>query len=326
MVVLLYVDDMIVTGSDEGEIAKLRAELSTRFDMKILGELSHFLGLEVKNMKDGVLLSQEGYAKKLVEKYGLKLSKRRSTPLDISEKLRRDVGSLLPDPKSYRSLVGGLLYLTITRPDIAFSVGLISRYLQEPRKPHLEAAKKILKYVNCTLDLGLFYKRGGGFLLNGYTDADFGGDLDKRRSTSGYVFLCNNTSVSWCSKKQDAVVLSTTEAEYKAATLAAQECVWLRRLITDVYHQIHKATDLFGDNQSAIKLAYNPVCHARTKHIEIEHHFIREKVLDGTIDNKEVRSDLNVADIFTKTLSKGPFEFLRARLGLISKNNFKGEC
>ncbi|CAM8900101.1 unnamed protein product [Rhodiola kirilowii] len=305
MVVLLYVDDMIVTGSREDEIAWLRGELSTRFDMKNLGELSHFLGLGVKRVTDGILLSQEGYANKLIERYKLKLSKKRSTPLDTREKLRRTEGARLPDFMTYRSLVGGLLYLTITRPDIAYSVGLISRYLQELRKPHLEAAKKILKYVNSTIDFCLFYKRRGNFHLQGYTDADFDGDLDERKSTSGYVFMCNDTSVSWGSKKQDAIALSTTEAEYKATTLAAQECVWLRRLIDDLHHPIQKATDLFGDNQSAIKLAHNPICHARTKHIEIEHHFIRKKVLDGTIHTREVRSESNIADIFTKNLPKG---------------------
>ncbi|CAM8959925.1 unnamed protein product [Rhodiola kirilowii] len=201
MVVLVYVDDMIVTGSREDEIARLRGELSTRFDMKNLGELSHFLGLEVKNL-DGILLSQEGYANKVIERYKLKFSKKRSTPLDTSEKLRRTEGAPLPDFITYRSLVGGLLYLTITRPDIAYSVGLISRYLQEPRKPHLEAAKKILKYVNSTIDFCLFYKRRGNFHLQGYTDADFGGDLDERKSTSGYVFMCNDTSVSWAARNK----------------------------------------------------------------------------------------------------------------------------
>ncbi|TQE11048.1 hypothetical protein C1H46_003308 [Malus baccata] len=266
-------------------------------------------------------MSQQGYAQKLVERFGLKLSKKRSTPIDKDKKLRRKEGSLLPDPKTYRALVGSLLYLTITRPDIAFAVGIVSRYLQEPRKPHLEAAKDILNYVNSTLDFGLLYKTGAGFVMNGYTDADFGGDMDDRRSTSGYVFLCDSTSVSWCNKKQDSVSLSTTEAEYKAASLAAQECVWLRRLIKDVYQPCGKSTTLFCDNQSAIKLASNPIFHARTKHIEIEHHFIREKVLDGTVKNEHVSSKENVADIFTKALSRGPFEALRVKLGLVSKTS-----
>lgn len=321
MIVLLYVDDMIITGNNEQEVAKLRAELSIRFEMKDLGELSHFLGLEVKYVKDGIFLSQESYARKLVDRFGINTSKHCSTPLEPNIKIRRDEGKLLPDPRPYRALVGSLIYLTITRPDISFSVGLVSRYMQEPRKPQLETAKRILKYVNSTYDMGLLYKKGADFSLLGFTDADLGGDLDDRRSTSGYVFSCGSACVSWCSKKQDSVSLSTTEAEYKASTLAAQECTWLRRLVGDVFSPIHKPTKLLGDNQSAIKLATNPVCHARTKHIEIAHHFIREKVLDGTIEALEVRSNDNVADIFTKSLSKGPFEDLRGELGLVSKSS-----
>jgi len=305
--VLLYVDDMIITGNDEMEVDKLRDELAIRFDIKKLGELHHFLGLEVTNLASGIFLSQEIYAKKLVERIGVNQSKRCSTPLEANKKLRREEGSLLANPQPYRALVGSLLYLTITRPDISFSVGLVSRFMQSPKKPHLEAAKKILKYVTSS--------------LVGFTDADFGGDLDDRRSTLGYVFLSGGTSISWCSKKQNSVSLSTTEVEYKTAALAAQECIWLQRLANDLHLPIIKPTTLFGDNQSALKLTNNPVFHARTKHIEIEHHFIREKVLDNTIDALEVRSEENIADIFAKSLSKTSFEFLRAKLGLISKKS-----
>jgi hypothetical protein len=324
VVVLLYVDDMIITGNDEGEVARLRGELSIRFEMKDLGELSHFLGLEVEGLKDGYFVSQTGYAGKLIEKFGVKEGKYCSTPLDANFKLRRDDGKILPDPRKFRALVGSLIYLTITRPDIAFAVGLVSRFMQAPTKSHLDAAKRILKYVSSTLDLGLFYKKDSEFVLHGYTDADMGGDLDDRRSTSGYVFSCGSASVSWCSKKQDSVSLSSTEAEYKASSLAAQECVWLRRLVEDVYNAVTGPTVIRGDNQSALKLATNPVCHARTKHIEIEHHFIREKVLDGIIGVEEVRSVDNVADIFTKSLSKGSFELLRAKLGLMAKCTLRG--
>ncbi|KAJ3679560.1 hypothetical protein LUZ60_017571 [Juncus effusus] len=296
VVVLLYVDDMIITGNDEGEVARLRGELSIRFEMKDLGELSHFLGLEVEGLKDGYFVSQTGYAGKLIEKFGVKEGKHCSTPLDANFKLRHDDGKVLSDPRKFRALVGSLIYLTITRPDIAFVVGLVSRFMQAPTKSHLDAAKRILKYVSSTLDLGLFYKKGSEFVLHGYTDADMGGDLDDRRSTS----------------------------EYKASSLAEQECVWLRRLVEDVYNAITGPTVIRDDNQSALKLATNPVRHERTKHIEIEHHFIHEKVLDGIVGVEEVRSVDNVADIFTKSLSKGSFELLRAKLGLVTKCTLRG--
>ncbi|CAA7020014.1 unnamed protein product [Microthlaspi erraticum] len=325
VVVLLYVDDLIITGNDEAEIARLQEDMSIRFEMKMLGELNNFLGLEVERMKDGIFIGQHSYARRIVEKFGVHEGKTRTTPMDANIKLKRDEGSLLPDPRPYRSLVGSLLYLTITRPDISFAVGLVSRFMQSPRKPHLEAAKKILKYVKTTLGMGLMYKYNAKVSLYGFTDADFGGDLDGRKSTSGFVFLCGDTSVSWCSKKQATVSLSTTEAEYKASTLAAQECIWLRRLLEDLFEPINKPVAIYGDNQSAIKLANNPVFHARTKHIELEHHFIREKVLDGTIEALEVRSEDNVADIFTKSLPKGQFELLRSKLGMVDKIKFKGE-
>ena len=204
VVVLLYVDDIILTGSKYVEISRLQDELSLRFDMKKLGELSNFLGLQIENLDNGIFVSQLSYAKRLVEKFKMIDGKKRYTPLDVSARLRRDEGTRLLDPRPFRALVGSLIYLTITRPDIAFSVGMVSRYMQESRKPHLEEAKKILKYVNTTLDVGLFYKKNAGFSLRGFADSDFAGDLDDRRSTSGFVFLCGTASMSWCSKKNKA--------------------------------------------------------------------------------------------------------------------------
>ncbi|KAG6537821.1 hypothetical protein ZIOFF_002920 [Zingiber officinale] len=313
--------DVVHTGSNYAEVTRLQEELSLRFDMKKLGELSNFLGLQIENLDKGIYVSQFSYAKRLIEKFGLIDGKKRSTPLDVNTRLRRDERTCLSDPRPFRTLVGSLIYLTITRPDIAFSVGMVSRYMQEPRKPHFEEAKKILKYVNSTLNLGLLYEKGVEFSLQGFADADFGGDLDDRRSTSGFVFLRGATSISWCSKKQSSVSLSTTEAEYKASAQAAQECMWLRRLFEDLHVPIDQSIPIHGDNLSAVKLTSNPVFHARTKHIELEHHFIREKVLDGIIDMVAVKSEDNIADIFTKTLPKGAFEDLRSKLGLVLRTS-----
>ncbi|XP_047339855.1 secreted RxLR effector protein 161-like [Impatiens glandulifera] len=151
--------------------------------------------------------------------------KKNYTPLDVNPILSQDEETCLLDPRPYRALVGSLIYLTITRPDIAYEVGVVSRYMQVPTKPHLEEAKKILKYINTSLDIGLLYEKDAKFVLQGYADADFAGDLDDRRSTSGLVFLCGNTSISWSSRKQGSISLSTKEAEYKASTHAAHECI-----------------------------------------------------------------------------------------------------
>ncbi|KAG6475254.1 hypothetical protein ZIOFF_064472 [Zingiber officinale] len=202
----------VIRCSNYAKVTRLQEELSLRFDMKKLGELKNFLGLQIENLEQGICVSQFNYAKRLIEKFGLIDGKKRSTPLDVSARLRCDEGTCLSDPRPFRALVGSLIYLTITRPDIAFSVGIVSRYMQEPWKPHFEEAKNILKYVNSTLNLGLFYKKGVEFSLQGFVDTDFSGDLDDQRSTSGFVFMCATTSISWCSKKQGSVSLSTIEA------------------------------------------------------------------------------------------------------------------
>ncbi|KAG6523739.1 hypothetical protein ZIOFF_013617 [Zingiber officinale] len=203
VIILLYVDDIILTGSNYTEVTHLQEELSLWFDIKKLGELKNFLGLQIENLEQGICVSKFNYAKRLIEKFGLIDGKKRSTPLDVSARLRHDEGTCLSNIRPFRALVGSLIYLTKIRPDIAFfSVGMVSRYMQEPRKPHFEEAKKILKYVNSTLNLGLFCKKGVEFSLQGFAGVDFGGDLDNRRSIFGFVFMCGTTSISWCTKSK----------------------------------------------------------------------------------------------------------------------------
>lgn len=326
VLVLLYVDDMIITGNDEQEINRLKDELAIRFEMKNLGELKHFLGLEVSRCEEGILVSQSQYAKKILEKFKMINCRPAATPMEQNLKLRANVGKELKNVKTYRTLVGSLIYLTITRPDISFPVGVISQFMQKPRKPHLDAANRILRYLKHTMNYGLMYKQGAEILLSGFTDADWAGDPSSRRSTSGYTFDLGSAAISWCSKKQATVALSSTEAEYNAATVAAQECVWLTRLIKDISHSSMEPVELYCDNMSSIRLASNPVFHARTKHIEVHYHFIREKVLEEEIDLIKIDTSNQVADIFTKALPKAKFDFLRAQLGLVSEVRTKGEC
>lgn len=193
--------------------------------MKGLMNLSHFIGLEVESLKDRVFVSQKGYAEKAICNFGLNQSTWCSTPLDANIKSKLDEGKLLPDPQSYQALIGSLIYLTITRLDISFCVGLVSRNMHAPRKSHLEAMKRILRDVHSTFDMVLLFEKGIDFELIEYADPYLGGDLDDHKFTSGYVFSCGSACVSWCSKKQDSVSLSTTEAEYKVGSHATQECV-----------------------------------------------------------------------------------------------------
>ncbi|KAL6311805.1 hypothetical protein AAG906_020916 [Vitis piasezkii] len=237
-IVLVYVD-LIITGDDVEEICRTKENLSVRFEMKELGQLKHFLGLEPI-----------------------------STPMEPNAKMCEHEGKDLKDATMYRQLVGSLLYLTLTRLDISYAVGVMSRYMQNPKKPHLEAVRRILRHVKGTIDYGLFCS----------CDADYAGDHDTRRSTTGYVFMLGSGAISWCSKRQPTVSLSTTEAEYRAAAMAAQESIGL-------------CVPLYCDNQSAIRLVENPVFHARTKHVEVHYHFIREKVLEEEVELKQIKSN-----------------------------------
>ena len=199
-------------------------------------------------------------------------------------KLSVDVGELLEDPTMYRRIVGSLIYMTITKPDLSYAVGLVSQFMQAPRKPHLDAARRILRYVKSTLQYGLFYETGVQIQLHGYTDADWAGSISDRRSTSGYVFSFGSAAVTWSSKKQPTVALSSTEAEYRGAAMAACEVAWLHKLLYDMHQSTDGPVVIYCDNMSSIHLANNPVYHARTKHIEVHYHYVREKVLLGLID------------------------------------------
>ncbi|KAE8681852.1 hypothetical protein F3Y22_tig00111303pilonHSYRG00095 [Hibiscus syriacus] len=327
-IVLVYVDDLIITGDDEAEILQTKDNLSVRFQMKELGQLKHFLGLEVDRTHEGIFLCQQKYAKDLLKRFGMLECKSTSTPMEPNIKMCAYKGKDLEDATMYRQLVGSLIYLTLTGPDISYAVGVMSRYMQNPKKPHLEAVRKILRYVKNTIDYGLLYKKCEDCRLVGYCDADYAGDHDTRRSTTGYVFKLGSGTISWCSKRQPMVSLSTTEAEYRAASMAAQESTWLIQLMNNLHQPVDYAISLYCDNQSAIRLAENPVFHARTKHVEVHYHFVREKVLQEEIEMRQIKKDEQIADLFTKSLSVGKFEHFRRQHGVIQRmeTNIEREC
>lgn len=314
-IVLVYVDDLIITGDLTDVINQVKENLSTRFFMKDLGRLKHFLGMELKYEHDGVLLHQRKYVVDLLVKFGMESCKP-TTPMEPSLVLRADEGKELEDVTMYRRIVGSLIYLTLTRPDIAYVVGLLSRFVQAPRKPHLDAVRMVLRYIKSTPGYGVKFKREAKIELVGYCDADYARDITTRRSTTGYVFMIGSSAVAWCSKRQPTVSLSTTEAEYRAAKMAAQECVWLLQLLKELNQQESGKVTMFGDNISSISLAENPVFHARTKHIEVHYRFIREKVLRGEIDFKYINTLEQVADMFTKSLPRAKMVKFCEALGM----------
>ncbi|XP_019056135.1 PREDICTED: uncharacterized protein LOC109115933 [Nelumbo nucifera] len=312
-IVLVYVDDLIIIGDCEEEILQTKENLSVRFQMKELGQLKRFLGLEIDHVQEGIFLYQQKYSRDLLKKFGMLECKPISTPIEPTAKMCAHEGRDLEDVMMYRQLVGSLIYLTLTIPDISYAVGVMSQYMQNPKKPHLEAVRRILRYVKSTPSYGVLYEKGGNCKIAGYCDADYAGDHDTRRSTTG--------------KRQPTVSLSTTEAEYRATAMATQESTWLIQLLKDLRQPTDYAVPLYCDNQSEIRLAENPIFHARTKHVEVHHHFIRKKVLQEEIVLEHIKTENQVADLFTKGLGGNKFESFYKQLGMVerTKASVEGE-
>ncbi|XP_057851979.2 secreted RxLR effector protein 161-like [Cryptomeria japonica] len=239
-----------------------------------------------------------------------------STPMEQNLKLSSNDSSDLVDATSYRQLVGSLIYATTTRPDISFSVGVLSRFMQQPRATHWLAAKRVLRYLQGTQNYGLKYSKISKFSLLSYSDSDYAGDMDDGKSTSGYLMSLGSVVISWKSKKQPVPTLSSAEAEYIAASEATREILWLRRILADLQEPQASSTPLFIDNQSTIKMAKNPVFHDRTKHINTKIHFIRHYVKDGSISLQYCATTDQPADILTKALGRVKFEKFREMIGL----------
>jgi len=315
--VSLYVDDLIITGSASHLIEDIKIQLAQMFDMKDLGEIHYCLGLEIWREGGKTMITQSKYTREILERFNMSDSKAVSTPLQQNIQLSSVDETKEANGTLYRQLVGSLNYLTTTRPDIAYSVSILSQFMAKPLESHWIAAKKVLRYLKGTVNFGIMYTDDCDVELTGYSDSDWAGNPDDRKSTSGYAFNIGTGIVSWSSKKQPTVSLSSTEAEYKALCNATCEAVWLRRILEDTGNKQMKATVLKCDNQSSIKLAHNPIYHARTKHIEIQHHFVREKIQSKEIDLIYCNTTDNVADIFTKPLGKMNFEECRKQLGVV---------
>ena len=275
IILLLYVDDMLVAGPNNDRIKELKAQLAKEFEMKDLGPTNKILGMQIYRDRNNrkIWLSQKNYLKKILQRFNMQDCKPISTPLPINFKLS---SSMSPSNEArmemsrvpYASAVGSLMFAMVcTRPDIAQAVGAVSRYMVNPGKEHWSAVKRILRYVKGTSNVALCYG-GSNFTVRGYVDSDYAGDLDKSKSTSGYVFTLARGTVSWVSKLQSIVATSTTEAEYVAATQASKEAIWLQMLLKELEHKQEKIT-LFCDSQSALHLAKNPAFHSKTKHIRV---------------------------------------------------------
>jgi hypothetical protein len=319
VILLLYVDDLFLTG-EEKLIIECKQRLAAEFEMKDLGLMHYFLGLEVWQSPERIFLNQGKYTVEILKRFDMLECKSMNTPMEVKLKLLVDTSSDLIDATLYRQIIGSLMYLTNTRPDICFAVNTLSQFLVEPRRVHLVAAKHVMRYLKGTMDYGLSYDGDHDFTLSGYTDADWAGSVADRKSTSGCCFSLGSAMISWQSRKQSSIALSTVEAEYIAACSASCEAIWLRKLLTGLFDLEMRATAILCDNQSCIKMTENPVFHDRSKHIEIHYHFIRDMVQRGALKLQYISTDEQVADVLTKPLSRVKFEHFRDKLGIVRKD------
>ncbi|KAL5781877.1 hypothetical protein ACOSP7_006906 [Xanthoceras sorbifolium] len=291
--------------------------------MKDLGAVKQILGMRIKrDTKSGtLLLSQAGYIKKVLSRFNMQDAKPVSTPLGVHFRLSKEQSPKTEKERTYMakvpyaSAIGSLMYAMVcTRPDIAQAVGAVSRYMNNPGKIHWEAVKWILRYLRGTTNKTLCFK-GGDTTLTGYVDADLAGNVDIRKSTTGYVYTLGGTAVSWVSQLQKIVALSTTEAEYVAVTEASKEMVWLQSFLEELGKK-QEDNILYCDSQSAIHLAKNPSFHSRTKHIQLRYHFIRSLLEDGILKLEKISGAQNPADMLTKTVTTDKLKLCSASVGL----------
>jgi hypothetical protein len=310
---LLYVDDIIVTGNQPTVVQSLITKLAQEFDIKDLGQLKFFLGLQIDYRSSGFFVHQQKYATDLLAKFNMSTCKPCSTPFVSLSRIRKDDGIPLSDPTPFRSMVGGLQYLTFTRPDLSYAVNHICQFMHQPTDHHLVAAKRILRYVQGTLHHGLTF-RPGPLSLTAFTDSDWAGDPMDRRSTTGLIVFLGHNPITWQSKKQPTVARSSTEAEYRALANCAADLAWVRMVLKDLGIFLHAPPTIWCDNLSALALATNPVFHARTKHVEVDYHFIREKVTNRDLQLHHISTDDQLADILTKALPSPRFRYLQDKL------------
>jgi hypothetical protein len=315
---LLYVDDIVLTASSPALLRRIISALQQEFSMKDLSVLHHFLGMHVQPSDDGLLLSQKQYMVELLDRAGMSECKPCLTPVDTNPKVAAADGVPVTDALDFCGLAGALQWLTFTRPDIAYVVQQVCLHMHDPREPHLAALKRILRYIHGTLALGLLLRPSTGTDFVVYTDADWAGCPDTRTSTSGYAVFLGDNLISWSSKRQNTVSRSSAEAEYRVVANGVAEATWLRQLLLELHTPLRHTTLVYCDNISAVYMTSNPVQHQRTKHIEIDLHFIREQVVIGDLRALHVPTTSQYADIFTKGLPSSVFTEFRTSLNVRS--------
>jgi hypothetical protein len=314
--VLVYVDDLIISGNNHKEIESFKSYLSTCFHMKDLGHLKYFLGIEVARNSNGIFLCQRKYSLDIITETGLLGAKPVGFPLDQDHHLPLATGSPLPNPERYRRLVGRLVYLTVTRHDLSYSVHMLAQFMQKPLQEHWNAALRVVRYLKGNPSQGIFLQADSDLQLYAWCDSDWASCPLTRRSLTGWIIFLGNSPISWKTKKQHVVSRSSAEAEYRSMATTLCELKWLKALLVSLGIDHSPPMKIYCDSQAALHIAANPVFHERTKHIEADCHFVRDELLKGNISTQHVSTHTQLADIFTKALGKQQFDYFLGKLGI----------
>jgi len=311
------VDDMIITGDDSKYIAFVKARLREQFLMSDLGPLRYFLGIEISSTSEGFFISQEKYIQDLLSRAALSDDRTVVTPMELNVQLRATDGDPLADPTRYRHLVGSLVYLAVTRPDISYPVHILSQFVSAPTSVHYGHLLRVLRYLRGTISHRLFFPRSSSLQLQAYSDATWASDPSDRRSLSAYCVFLGGSLIAWKMKKQTAVSRSSTEAELRAMAMLTAEVIWLRWLLEDFGVSVDAPTPLLSDSTGAISIARDPVKHELTKHIGVDAFFVRAAVQDQVLTLHYVPSESQLADFFTKAQTRAQHGFFLSKLSVV---------
>src|ERR1043165_5730093 len=315
IIIGVYVDDIIVTGSSIKDISSFKKEMQGKFEMSDLGPLTYYLGIEVSQTQGKIQLKQSAYAKKVVKEARLEDCNPTKYAMESGRKLTKEDESEPVNETEYRKLIGSLRYLTHTRPDITYAVGYVSRFMEKPKTTHMKAVKHLIRYIKSTLNYGIQYSKGKEAEITGYSDSSYG-DQDDGKGTTGTIFYYKDSPITWISQKQSTVALSSCESEFMAATSAACQAIWLQGVLSELTGEQPKKITLLVDNKSAIQLMKNPVFHGRSKHINTRYHFIRECIENEQIQVDHISGEMQKADILTKALPRIKFLEMRRLIGV----------
>lgn len=316
LVVLVYVDDLIICGNDHNSIQHFKDYLSRCFHMKDLGKLKYFLGVEVARSPEGIFLCQRKYALDIISEAGLLGAKPASTPLEQNHHLGLANNELLVNPNRYCRLVGRLIYLFFTRPELSYCVHVLSQFMQQPQTEHWEAALRVVRYLKGNPGQGVLLDSHCNLQLYGWCDSDWAACPLTRRSLTGWIVFLGHSPISWKTKKQHTVGRSSAEAEYRSMASTTCELKWIKGVLSSLGVTHSMPIQLYCDSQVALHIANNPVFHERTKHIDVDCHFIRDEISRHNLQPSYVHTHAQLADTFTKALGRGQFHALLSKLGI----------